>query len=367
MQASVKFWSVITIGMALCSAPLRAEVVYMTNAAANNVGAYHLHENGALTPLTGSPFPTGLNPAAVVVDVPGRLLFVLNTGNETISIFRINLRGNALTWLTQVNTAASPTAVAVDPFGRFLYVTNIDGTLEYPGGGGFYDHVYSYRIGINGSLTPVVGSPALTEISPVSLVADLTGQFVYAGNSPFTGDGQIETISGYRVNGNGSLTPLPGSPFPNGQGPQAMAVDPFGRFLYAAGVYALSLETYKKAGTGVLTQLPSSSFPPNGGDGYFDDNTVAASPLGRFVYQLENLYPDPMYPAFSIYRVGANGLTLVSKQKVESYSAAVAVDFTERFLFAGATEYQIGANGSLTALPLLSLGFEPSALAVSPW
>jgi 6-phosphogluconolactonase len=50
------------------------------------------------------------------------------------------------------------------------------------------------------------------------MVIDLTGRFLYLANE--TG------VSAYRIAGNGTFTPLAGSPFVTGFFPTAMAVSP---------------------------------------------------------------------------------------------------------------------------------------------
>jgi hypothetical protein len=62
-------------------------------------------------------------------------------------------------------------------------------------------------------------------ISLVALVAPLRAEFAYVANSNFFGN----TISAYRIGKNGALTPVVGSPFPtgNGYGSDSAAVDPW--------------------------------------------------------------------------------------------------------------------------------------------
>jgi hypothetical protein len=50
------------------------------------------------------------------------------------------------------------------------------------------------------------------------MVLDLTGRFLYLANE--TG------VSAYRIAGNGTFSPLPGSPFATGFSPSAMAISP---------------------------------------------------------------------------------------------------------------------------------------------
>jgi 6-phosphogluconolactonase (cycloisomerase 2 family) len=96
MQTSVKFWSVISIGMALCAVPLRAEVLYMANTDGNSISAYQIEGNGTLTQVAGSPFPSGKSP--VSVKAFGRFLYASNMGDDTIWTYRIGPNG-ALTRL----------------------------------------------------------------------------------------------------------------------------------------------------------------------------------------------------------------------------------------------------------------------------
>src|SRR5260370_40691236 len=54
-------FSTLAVGLVCLAAPLRAQFAYVANDASNNVSAYSIGANGALTPVPGSPF------AAVVV------------------------------------------------------------------------------------------------------------------------------------------------------------------------------------------------------------------------------------------------------------------------------------------------------------
>src|SRR4029077_13221952 len=90
--------------------PLNAQAqgnyVYVNNqAAANTVSAYSVSPAGSLTELSGSPFSTGGVGANVVcyglnritLSPANNLLFVTNTGNQTITSFQINPATGALT------------------------------------------------------------------------------------------------------------------------------------------------------------------------------------------------------------------------------------------------------------------------------
>jgi 6-phosphogluconolactonase len=63
--------------------------VYVANAASNNVSAYSIGPNGALTPVAGSPFPAGSDPRSLAVDLLGRFVYVANGHQFNVSAYRI--------------------------------------------------------------------------------------------------------------------------------------------------------------------------------------------------------------------------------------------------------------------------------------
>jgi 6-phosphogluconolactonase (cycloisomerase 2 family) len=86
---------------------------------------------GALTPATGSPFPTGVDPGSVTVDPSGKFVYTANTADSTISAFSLNSTTGVLSPITGspfpsggVGTINGPTGIAAEPSGRFVYVCN---------------------------------------------------------------------------------------------------------------------------------------------------------------------------------------------------------------------------------------------------
>ena len=95
--------------MAFLPASLRAEFVYVANAGSNNVSAYSIGPNGALTPVAGSPFPAGSDPRSLAVDLFRRFVCVANALSNNVSVYRIGANGG----LTLV--AGSPFPAGSDP------------------------------------------------------------------------------------------------------------------------------------------------------------------------------------------------------------------------------------------------------------
>ena len=136
MKAYSKHWSIVAIGLALLPASLRAEFVYVANFISNDVSVYTIGTNGALTPVPGSPFPTGL-------------------------------------------TLGYSSSVAVDPLNRVVYVTNTGN----PAALGSHGSVSAFRIGAGGALTAVPGSPFTAENYSSSVAVDVLRRVVYVANA----------------------------------------------------------------------------------------------------------------------------------------------------------------------------------------
>ncbi len=60
-------FSTLAIGFVCLAAPSRAQFAYVTNESGNNVSAYSIGANGALTPVPGSPFAAGFGPKSVAI------------------------------------------------------------------------------------------------------------------------------------------------------------------------------------------------------------------------------------------------------------------------------------------------------------
>ncbi|MFZ0710172.1 MAG: beta-propeller fold lactonase family protein, partial [Terrimicrobiaceae bacterium] len=86
--------SALAAGLVLMAASSYAQFVYVANGGgSNDVSAYRLGEDGALTPVPGSPFPAGNLPASVAVDPTGKFAYVVNEGGNNVSAYRIGKNG----------------------------------------------------------------------------------------------------------------------------------------------------------------------------------------------------------------------------------------------------------------------------------
>ena len=127
------------------------------------------------------------------------------------------------------------------------------------------DGVSAYAVNAsNGSLTLIQTSggqdffPAGT--TPVALAGSPNGDFLYVANFGSS------NVSGYRIGADGRLTALTGSPFAAGTNPVSLSVDPSGSFLYVANqgggvsIFTIASTTgvLSSGGTATAGTTPSS-------------------------------------------------------------------------------------------------------------
>jgi len=235
-----------------------ANIVY--GGSNGNLSAYSINATtGTLTPLVGSPFATGNLPVSVTVNPAGTFAYVANEGNGgsngSISAYRIDATTGALTPVpgSPFATGILPVSVTVNPAGTFAYVAN-QGDFSINGS------ISAYRIdAATGALKPVPGSPFAKEIIPASVTVNPAGTFAYVANR------SNGSISVFRINATtGALKSLPGRTFAKGFTPVSVAINPAGTFVYVEGIDDAEFSTimvYRiNADTGALTQIPGSPF-----------------------------------------------------------------------------------------------------------
>ena len=173
------------------------------NANAGTVSVFSVGSDGALTPVSGSPFATGTGPFSVAFSPGGGLLATANEFDGTVSVFSV-ASGGALTPVSgsPFATGTGPFSVAFSPGGGLPATANeFDGTVSV------------FSVGPGGALTPVTGSPFGTGIGPVSVAFSPGGGLLAIAN--FIGN----TVSVFSV-GPPSATisaPLSGGTYTVGQ------------------------------------------------------------------------------------------------------------------------------------------------------
>ena len=296
-------------------------------AAANTIDGYARHADGSLTAMAGSPFAVGgaglgtglASQGAIQATQDGRYLLAVDAGSNQISVLRITAGGVPVLVGQPVSSGGiKPVSVAVSPFG-LVYVAN-SGT-----GGSNYT---GFRLGFNGTLTPVAGSTytvpdgsglgdvffnafgnhligtrtGTSQIDSFLVLPD--GRLLAATGSPFTGQGLgqlgaefspadpsqlfvsnahngagLGTISAFRDSFFGQLSPIGASPYADGQtAPCWVEISHNGQYLFAVNTGSGNISSYSINPGGSLTLTGST--PISGGGADID---ARLSPDGKYL------------------------------------------------------------------------------------
>ena len=281
------------------SALAQGSFVYVNNNLnPSTVSAYSVGADCSLTPVPGSPFPTGeavgtASSTVNLAEVCGNNLYAANTDSNTITVFVIDPATGALTALgSPVPVPGSFSMnISCTPDGRFLYVARSSSTII----------VFSRAA--NGSLT-FVQEVLSGDDRPLDIKVSPTGAFLLVSNSnssnvvPFTINqtngtltrgtpvptasspseieincaatlafvGTREGVNVYSIGAGGALTPVMGSPFnPVGDGNWNIQLSPDDRFLFVSHINSNTMSVMSVAAGGTLSEIAGSPFANTGG------------------------------------------------------------------------------------------------------
>jgi 6-phosphogluconolactonase len=291
------------------------DYVYVTNAKNNMVNVYYTDaRSGALTQITGSPFPSGgTDPVSLVTSPNFKFLYVINNGAGNAAdsgIVEFGIAGNAKISLLHTylppQSLTGPNAVAINSAGTLLFVTytyqpgfsaanpgpgalavypiNSDGSLGTPVANGALAY-YPLNTG-----TDVLNPTAVNVLTQNPVNSTTTGPtFVYVvGQNSTTGLGDI---SGFSVGTGGALTYVPCSSstsicdstgngtFNAGTAPNAVASTPRGLFLYVTDSVNNQLISFTVQSSGQI--IPNTDGPTR--TDVFPDSVVV-DPRGQYIY-----------------------------------------------------------------------------------
>ncbi|HXW81451.1 MAG TPA: beta-propeller fold lactonase family protein, partial [Acidimicrobiales bacterium] len=240
------------------SVAVHGNLVYVANAgaAAPNLTGFTLNWGGQLQPRAGSTIslPSGSQPGDVLFNSTGSNLVTTLVASSTIASYSVAPDG-----LLTAASGSPFTAQGLGPFGSEfrptnptqLFVSNAHNTATDSG------TVSAFNVASDGTLAPIGGSPfADGQMAPCWVEISHDGRFLFAVN---TASG---TISRYSIAYNGALTLLGSTPVNamGGVGAVDARLSPDGRTLYvdeskidAVGAFAVN--------GGNLTELSGSPFP----------------------------------------------------------------------------------------------------------
>ncbi len=240
------------------------DFLFVANNGSDEVSIFAIAESGAVS-VVGGTFPTGSQPASISLDASGSYAYVANSGSNDVSVYSVNQGTGVLTLSETLRTRSAPSSVAqvtgaapIAAAPQFLYALGADD-----------DTINAFSVDpASGALTPA-GAAIMTGMDPSSLAIDPMGRFLVAINET------DQTVQSFTIGVGGG--PAPAGMAQGGMGVmQSVAIDPSGRFAFVTSsgnvlVYLID------QGDGTLTFSGTRPIAP-------DVDTVAVDPTGRFVY-----------------------------------------------------------------------------------
>ncbi|WP_067650898.1 lactonase family protein [Nocardia harenae] len=217
--------------------------VYVASSSENRIAAFAIAPGGTLTELPGSPLLTADRIVAVAAAPDGRHLYATTTDGVRGAVITYSIAGGL-----PVRVATTPLDItthfaflAVAPDGRTLYVD------DYVGGQILRLPLDSDGIALEPRQRIAAGA------TPINPAVSPDGKLLYVSNE-VTG-----TLTGFGIAADGTLTPLPGSPFPTLPGNRGITFSADSSRAYVA--HALnSVSGYRLGADGGLTPLPGSPY-----------------------------------------------------------------------------------------------------------
>ncbi len=324
----------VGLGLTSCGQSNTIDFLYVTankHAPQGEIAVYWVdQESGAISQIPDSPYPSGgENPVAEVASPNGKVLYVVNRDDNAIVEFAIGTDAKLYPLKTCNTPGTDPEAIAINSKGTELFVA--DTYAPAPSGQAAYSQtnpgpgaLVAYKLTANNpngphndygqrftSCTPIAnGSKSYWQLGdyPGGVAVAADGSYVYAVNtgsivvtttpptagvplnSPTPGGG---SISGFKINSDGSLSDLAKSPFSAGTAPTAIAIDPTSRFLYVTDSAQNQVIEYTIQSTGQLNPInqglaATGNFP----------NGITVDPRGQFVYVTN--YTDGTISSYNI-------------------------------------------------------------------
>ncbi len=318
--------------------------LYVANANGNTVSAYTVNrQTGA---LSASPFSTitpCTNPLQLQISPDGAHAYesCLNQTNS-IAAYAIAADGS-LTQTASVNPGGVVNQIAVDPSGQYLYASMPDN-----------DRFKLYKLGANGSVTFEQQIAGRNNISSTVVMGGTTPVQWTTTNAYVTSAGN-DAETPYTVNSDGTLTA--GTSAPTNTGPFSATMLPWDSYLLlATQAAAPNLDGYLAAGnsislkstTGTVNSVGGVVIDPNGNEAY------ASDPSSGLVY---------VYSGKGFWT--SAGLTFTAG----AGAGPVIMDPSGRYLIvANQTEQSISLiqPAGAAATPNVLLTYTPLALAIDP-
>jgi 6-phosphogluconolactonase len=241
-------------GMQPVSVTIHGNLVYVLNAEGmGNITAFELSSSGELAPipdstrpLSGAAMPA---PAQVSFNPTGDLLVVTEKNTNVIDTYVVDEDGLASAPMSQPSNGVTPFGFGFNKRGYLIVSEAFMGAPDLSA-------VSSYDLNDEGDLDVISGSEPTTETAACWIAITKNGKFTYTTN---TGSG---TITGYKINPDGSLTILNADGVTAVTGPGSAPTDEAlskdSKYLYALNSGTGEIDVFKiNKNTGSLSSVHS--------------------------------------------------------------------------------------------------------------
>lgn len=256
------------------------------DAGSNQISVLRIGNGGRLSPVDASPVTSdGIKPVSIAVS--GDLVYVANAGNGATGAnytgFTLGQGGQLIPLsgsTVPLSNTANPGDVFFSPNGAHLVGTEVGSTDPSTW------RIDSFVVGGDGRLTPAPGSPFVAQ-GPGPFGSEFrptrSSQLFVSNAHGGTNNG---TVSAFHVAGNGTLTSIGASPFPDNQtAPCWIEITHDGSFLFTVNTASASISRYAIAADGSLSLLGSTPMKDPTGLSPFD---ARLSPEGSYLYVLDS-------------------------------------------------------------------------------
>jgi 6-phosphogluconolactonase (cycloisomerase 2 family) len=279
--------------------------LYVSNAVSTDVSVFTINPvTGALTTFEGSPFPAGGSGAfgiSLAATPDGRFLFAGKADSSDITTFSISPNGALIPQGAPLSLGYVRDGVSylnVSANGKFLAVT-------IP----IAKAIGMFNIGDDGTLTPVPGSPfsADGEGVPTGVAINCAANLLFAGES--SGNA---TLFVYSIAADGELTPKPGSPFvaPEGAGAVGVLLSEDERNLFVSNTFSDSMGLFGVGSDGVLTS--GAIFPVASGG---LPSGIATNKANTLLY---TAIFSQASPSIGVFRISQGGLLIAAHSPIKT-------------------------------------------------
>jgi uncharacterized repeat protein (TIGR02543 family) len=233
----------------------------------------------------------------------------------------------------------------------------------------YANSVSQYMIADGGALIPMAPPTVAAGDTPEAITVDPSGKYVYVANARPTPAGKI---SQYVVSATGALAPMATPSASAGTYPVSVVVDPSGKYAYVANNLSGDVSEFALGADGALAPIGTVK----SGAGYPNaPASVVVDPSGKYVY-----VANADGKSVSQYTVGADGAlspmspTSVATSGKNGNAYHMTLHPSGAYLYVAGYfdsivfQYAIGATGALSPLSPASVATDiyPGAIAVDP-